>query len=372
MTTNEITAKQEETRVQAARRDVGLVVSLDIEYDELAAWANAYILREGLLFRRSESWQTEKTINDLDSSSLIAASVSDTRQSAVLFVRDLLVYVIIDQAGKAFATVFSSRYGEGDFAAVYDQLRIWLEPKTTTSDDVVTIGFRYKSGFGLRTYPRDIVAPSWDEIRQNYPEAVREKLSRLAAAFEPGSGGRLVLLYGEPGTGKTYVVRALAREWRAWCKVQYVADPEALLGNADYLMQAMVETASEDKWQLLILEDAGELLARDAKQREGQGLSRLLNLTEGLIGQGTKILVLISTNERLQALNEAVSRPGRTAAEIEFTAFSAEEANAWLAARGRSDSKVTSPATLAELFAMLSGNRITTQPKREPIGFLRR
>jgi hypothetical protein len=138
------------------------------------------------------------------------------------------------------------------------------------------------------------------------------------------------------------------------------------------MMQALIADDVDSKqWRLLVIEDAGELLSADAKVRQGQGLSRLLNLSEGLIGQGLRVLILISTNDKLQSLNEAVARPGRTAAEIEFTALSVEESNAWLIAHG-SDETVTAPMTLAELYAIVSGSPVQRAKQLQPIGFIRR
>src|SRR5215207_1268095 len=85
-------------------------------------------------------------------------------------------------------------------------------------------------------------------------------------------------------------------------------------------------------WRLLILEDAGELLAADARAVAGQALSRLLNVTDGLLGAGLRALVLLTTNEPLRRMHPAVVRPGRTWAEVEFSALPADEANAWLEA----------------------------------------
>src|SRR5438046_8444628 len=87
-------------------------------------------------------------------------------------------------------------------------------------------------------------------------------------------------------------------------------------------------------WRLLVLEDTGELLTPDAKSIIGQGLSRFLNVVDGLIGQGLRVLVLVTTNEELRRLHPAVARPGRCAANIEFTALPADEAAAWLGGRG--------------------------------------
>ncbi len=36
-------------------------------------------------------------------------------------------------------------------------------------------------------------------------------------------------------------------------------------------------------------------MATDAKEQSGQGLSRLLNLSDGLLGLSTEVLILITT-----------------------------------------------------------------------------
>ncbi len=103
-----------------------------------------------------------------------------------------------------------------------------------------------------------------------------------------------------------------------------------------------------------MLEDTGELLTPDARSVIGQGLSRFLNVVDGLIGQGLRVLVLVTTNEEIRALHPAVARPGRAAANVEFRPVPANEANAWLEAHGSAE-RVTEPTTLASLYAILEG-----------------
>ena len=98
---------------------------------------------------------------------------------------------------------------------------------------------------------------------------------------------------------------------------------------------------------LLLLEDCDELIGGGAKGTSGQALSRLLNLSDGLLGQGRKVLVAITTNEDIQALHPAVIRPGRCLAQIEVGPLPAPEAAAWLGGADR----VTSAMTLADLYA---------------------
>ena len=97
-----------------------------------------------------------------------------------------------------------------------------------------------------------------------------------------------------------------------------------------------------------------EMLSADAKVQAGQGLSRLLNVVDGLIGQGLRILVMITTNEDVGALHPAVSRAGRCALAHDFDRLPADDANAWLSAHGAM-ARVTRPTTIADLYAIRDG-----------------
>jgi hypothetical protein len=119
-------------------------------------------------------------------------------------------------------------------------------------------------------------------------------------------------------------------------------------------------------WRLLVLEDTGELLTPDAKSIIGQGLSRFLNVVDGLIGQGLRVLVLVTTNEEIRTLHPAVARPGRCAANIEFMPLAVDEAADWLASRGV-DAAPPEPRILASLYAQTEGFG-PTEP-RPSVGF---
>ncbi|HEX4789279.1 MAG TPA: DUF5925 domain-containing protein [Actinospica sp.] len=224
--------------------------------------------------------------------------------------------------------------------------------KVKPDEERIKFGFWHAGARGAVHQERAIEAPEWPALRANYAAGVAGQLERLMAVGAEEVNGKLILLHGPPGTGKTTALRALGRAWRAWCRTDCVLDPERLLGEPGYLLEVVMgQDAGDRRWRLLILEDCDELIRGEAKHTAGQALSRLLNLTDGMLGQGQRILVAITTNEPLDRLHPAVVRPGRCLAQIEIGPLSPEEATQWLGTGHR----VPRPATLAELYALKAG-----------------
>lgn len=264
--------------------------------------------------------------------------------------------------------VWVELHGDGDWSAIVtgsdqdtvDNLLGRFEaalPPADRIDGNVFVTFHCLGPLGPISYTRQLAAGQWAETQVNYPQEVRDRLEVLMTMDPPDTGGRLVLMHGPPGTGKSHCVRALAHAWGEWADVDYVVDPDAFFEYAHYMISTVVMgggTTSADRWHVVVLEDSGQFLkpvTENTTPGVSAGLGRLLNLADGLVGQGLNLILLMSTNEPIGTLAPALTRPGRCMASIEFPAFTVEEANGWLADR-RSRQRVDGEATLAELYQL--------------------
>jgi hypothetical protein len=352
------------------------------------------VLDEGLPVVRTEHWATSATaLPGVGVGEPMLRVLSEGSEQGLYPFENGLAQIGIFH-GRAFCAVAGR--DEETVAAMLAELRAALPAPDPSSAHEVNVTFWTYGPHGPQPSWRPISVPDWNEIQENYSAETREALEPLMSGFQPARGGQLVLWHGEAGTGKTFALRALAWQWRDWCDLHYIVDPDSFFGeHADYLMSVLLqpqyaapmallergggmgwstviegelesdEPGRERNWQLLILEDTGELLTADAKAVIGQGLSRFLNVVDGLIGQGLRVLVLVTTNEAIRTLHPAVARPGRCAANVEFRRLSAEEAEEWLQRHGV-DGEARAARTLAALYARAEGFSETDRP---PTGF---
>lgn len=163
----------------------------------------------------------------------------------------------------------------------------------------------------------------------------------------------LIILHGTPGTGKTQYVRFLISELVHENKsiiyipsnfVEMFMDPSFI----GFLEQWILGQNSK---VVLLLEDAESLIeSRDSGIRS-QGMSNLLNVTDGILNDILGTQIIITFNTTLDMIDPALLRPGRLLARKEFTELDYEQASKLLEYLQIEDLPVADKMTIAEIYS---------------------
>lgn len=232
--------------------------------------------------------------------------------------------------------------------------------------------FTYVGPHGIRQNFEFLKCPRWGAIRENYPSDVRDNLNELTSLTKPWDSGKLLIFSGPAGTGKTYFIRSLMMAWRKKFDFFIVTDPEKYASDPAYYYAIGAKTnqgapgtpveesqnpCREKEHSLIILEDSADLILKESRSRHFDKLGKLLNMTDGLLGQGRENVYLITFNEDVEEIDAAFLRPGRCISNIGFTTFNREEAAAWLEKSGKKLEDSSEEKTLAELYAIRYANK---------------
>ncbi|MBM2816664.1 MAG: hypothetical protein HW421_3426 [Ignavibacteria bacterium] len=183
----------------------------------------------------------------------------------------------------------------------------------------------------------------------HYKPGFNDFYSGLIERFRNNNKG-LALFYGPPGTGKTYCIRNIISDLRKDRFFIYV--PSNMLNNIlepsfiSFLTEYIVD--NKDKKIILIIEDA-EVLLRDREENGNQGISNLLNLTDGLLNDILGFQVIATFNMEIENLDKAILRDGRLLARKEFSRLSIDEAKTLKTFLGL-NGEVTKEMSLAEIY----------------------
>jgi len=130
------------------------------------------------------------------------------------------------------------------------------------------------------------------------------------------------LLHGDPGTGKTSYIKYLT---------SLVKDKDIL-----FIPPSMAEMLSEPtiipflmdhKNSILIIEDAERVISDREGNGSPAGVSNILNLTDGILGDCLNIQVIATFNMKREKIDQALLRKGRLIAEHKFERLSVQDTN---------------------------------------------
>jgi transitional endoplasmic reticulum ATPase len=140
-----------------------------------------------------------------------------------------------------------------------------------------------------------------------------ELFARLG--IEPPRG---VLLHGPPGTGKTLLARAVANESEA--SFFHIAGPEIMgryYGESEARLREIFQEAQDQSPSIVFIDEIDSIAPKRGDrgaETEGRIVAQLLTLLDGL--EPRQHVIVIAATNRVDALDEALRRPGRFDREI--------------------------------------------------------
>jgi ATP-dependent 26S proteasome regulatory subunit len=219
-----------------------------------------------------------------------------------------------------------------------------------------------KSDMGhLDTEEYDLVIPEID-LELNYGIAFLKIHETIVKRLNTQGDKGIILLHGDPGTGKTSYIKFLTH---------LITDKDILFippSMAEMLSEpSIIPFLMDHKNSILLIEDAERVIADREGKGSPVGVSNLLNLTDGILGDCLNIQVIATFNMKRERIDSALLRKGRLICEHKFDLLSLVETNKLLLHLGKG---ITSghPLTLADIYNIDSDPlRITKEA--DTIGF---
>jgi hypothetical protein len=165
----------------------------------------------------------------------------------------------------------------------------------------------------------------------------------------------LIMLYGEPGTGKSSLIKSLVND--NLDKEFIYIDPSLLtsISNGQFLT-----FLNEHRGSIFILEDCEKALA-DRKTSSNEAINTILNITDGIVAESLKCKFICTFNCALEDIDKALLRKGRLSILYEFKKLTLDKAKVIYP-------EATGEMTLADAHNATKKVDFTSKPQRK-IGF---
>ncbi|MBC9175870.1 CDC48 family AAA ATPase [Pseudoroseomonas ludipueritiae] len=178
----------------------------------------------------------------------------------------------------------------------------YVEPKETRRADVT-----YDDIGGL--------GDAVDQVREMVELPLRHPELFQRLGIDPPKG---VILHGPPGTGKTLLAKAVANESEA--SFFSIAGPEIMgshYGESEQRLRDIFQDAGKRAPSIIFIDEIDSIAPKREEARgevERRIVAQLLTLMDGL--EPRQNVVVIAATNRVDALDEALRRPGRFDREI--------------------------------------------------------
>jgi len=202
------------------------------------------------------------------------------------------------------------------------------------------------------------------DIELGYGKGFKPIHEKIIHKLNESKSKGLVLLHGTPGTGKTHYLKYLASKIKSK-RVLFI--PPFL---ADFITSPeMTPFLIQNAGSVLFIEDA-ERVITDRNSGGGNGVSNILNITDGILSDILNIQIVATFNMDKAKIDSALLRKGRLIAEHKFDALPIEDSQALIDSLGF-EHKADKPMTLTEIYNLSEVEYKTEEKSKPTIGFNR-
>lgn len=202
------------------------------------------------------------------------------------------------------------------------------------------------------------------DINENYNDdfnPIHEKIVNWATDFDLPNN-RIVLLHGEPGSGKTNYIKYLMNQLPTVRKIYIPPFYIEAIGDPAFL--GFIKNYSNS---ILLIEDAEKILVSREDQADNSAMSIILNLSDGIMGAVLNFKIIATFNTEEKRIDAALKRRGRMFLKHHFGKLSKEKTKA-LYNKIYNEDPPESQMTLADIYNSESNGDI--KPVTRTMGFV--
>jgi hypothetical protein len=270
---------------------------------------------------------------------------------------------IVKITSKALIIFYDGNNNNFDPETYLDDIIVKFPLKRDDDEDLPVIGLVSYSNNGEYYVVESEINETVIDIDKNYNDDFKnpyDSIIEFIESDERKSG--LILLNGEPGTGKTYFLRHLITKFKDKNFILITPHIAARLASPEF-MNFLIE----NKDSVFILEDCEQVIMDRKSNSFSSAVSSVLNMSDGLMSDVFNGKFICTFNADTAIIDEAILRKGRCFAKYTFGKLEEKKAKKLLKERGV---KLDNPGdmTLADIYNYDVKNVDDSKSKKK-IGF---
>lgn len=174
----------------------------------------------------------------------------------------------------------------------------------------------------------------------------------------------IVLLHGEPGTGKTNYIKRLTSQIS---EKKFIFVPTTMIAQMTepYFINFLIENRNA----ILIFEDCENYISeRNSYNSYTDVVASILNLADGILSDVVECQIICTFNAAIDQIDSALLRKGRLIAEYCFKPLPIEKVNAYLQSI-HSEQRVEQPMVLTDMINIANSAYKEEKKSESSIGF---